>query len=102
MSRTWRVAILGLGHWYSAYGLARALPEYPNAELVAAAWHDATQLDAFTKTFGVPGYANYDELLARERVDIVHIASPVSGDSGSGDSCSRGRQAHGARQAAWP
>ena len=77
MSRTWRVAILGLGHWYSAYGLARALPEYPKAELVAAAWHDATQLEAFTKTFGVPGYADYGELLARERVDIVHIASPV-------------------------
>jgi predicted dehydrogenase len=77
MSRTWRVAILGLGHWYSAYGLARALPEYPKAELVAAAWHDATQLEAFTKTFGVPGYADYGELLARERVDIVHIAAPV-------------------------
>ena len=27
--RKWRVAILGLGHWYSAYNLARALPEYP-------------------------------------------------------------------------
>ena len=48
MSRKWRVAILGLGHWYSAYGLARALPEYPHAELVAVAWHDPAQLDAFT------------------------------------------------------
>ena len=48
MSRTWRVAVIGLGHWYSAYGLARALPEYPRAELVAAAWHDPAQLDAFT------------------------------------------------------
>jgi predicted dehydrogenase len=77
MSRTWRVAILGLGHWYSAYGLARGLPEYPNAELVAAAWHDRAQLDAFTTAFGIPGYTDYDELLARERVDIVHIAAPV-------------------------
>ena len=51
----WRVAILGLGHWYSAYNLARALPEYPKAELVAAAWHDRAQLDAFTGTFGVHG-----------------------------------------------
>ena len=24
--RKWRVAVMGLGHWYSAYGLARALP----------------------------------------------------------------------------
>ena len=78
MSRTWRVAILGLGHWYSAYGLARALPEYPRAELVAAAWHDAAQLEAFTRTFGIRGYADYAELLRREQIDIVHIAAPVA------------------------
>jgi predicted dehydrogenase len=78
MAHTWRVAILGLGHWYSAYGLARALPEYPEATLVAAAWHDRAQLDAFTNTFGVPGYRDYAELIARESVDIVHIAAPVA------------------------
>jgi scyllo-inositol 2-dehydrogenase (NAD+) len=78
MARKWRVAVLGLGHWYSAYGLARALPEYPKAELVAAAWHDKAQLDAFTSNFGVTGYRDYAELLERERVDIVHIAAPVS------------------------
>ena len=78
MSHRWRVAILGLGHWYSAYNLARSLPEYPRAELVAAAWPDAKQLDAFTSTFGLRGYASYAELLAREDVDIVHLAAPVS------------------------
>ena len=78
MTRTWRVAVMGLGHWYSAYGLARALPEYPQAELVAAAWRDPEQLAAFTSTFGVPGYSDYARLLERERVDIVHIAAPVS------------------------
>ena len=72
------MAILGLGHWYSAYGLARAMPEYPDAELVAVAWHEPTQLEAFAKTFGLAAYAGADDLLARERVDIVHIASPVS------------------------
>ena len=76
--RKWRVAILGLGHWYSAYGLARALREYPKAELVSVAWHDKTQRDAFTSTFGVEGYDSYDDLLERERVDVVHIAAPVS------------------------
>lgn len=76
--KRWRVAVLGLGHWYSAYGLARALPGYPHAELVAAAWHDREQLDAFTKTFGVPGYADARDLLAREEVDIVQIAAPVA------------------------
>lgn len=78
MTRRWRVAILGLGHWYSAYGLARALREYPKAELVAAAWNNKQQLDAFTTTFGVAGYADYGELLERERVDIVHLSAPVS------------------------
>jgi predicted dehydrogenase len=77
-NRRWRVAILGLGHWYSAYGLARTLREYPRAELVAAAWDIKAQLDEFTSTFGVKGYADYDELLERERIDIVHLAAPVS------------------------
>jgi len=58
--------------------MARALPEYPKAELVAAAWHDEAQLNAFTSTFGVRGYTTYAELLEREQVDIVHIAAPVS------------------------
>jgi predicted dehydrogenase len=74
----WRVAILGLGHWYSAYGLARAMPEYPQAELVAAAWQDHRQLGEFTAAFGIRGYADARELLARESVDIVHIAAPVA------------------------
>src|SRR5262245_37102437 len=76
--KKWRVAILGLGHWYSAKGLARSIREYPSAELVAAAWHDRTQLDEFTKTFGVTGYDDDRALLDRESVDIVFIAAPVS------------------------
>jgi len=76
--RKWRVAILGLGHWYSAYNLARALAEYPRAQLVAVGWHDKARLDEFTGTFDVDGYTDYDALLERERIDIVHIAAPVS------------------------
>jgi predicted dehydrogenase len=72
------VAILGLGHWYSAYNLARALTEYPHAELVAAAWQDASQLDAFTRTFGINGYRDYAALLEQEHADIIHIATPVA------------------------
>jgi len=78
MKRTWRIGILGLGHWYSAYGLARALPEYPHAELVAAASSDSDQLEAFINAFNVEGYADYRTLLERNDVDIVHIAAPVS------------------------
>lgn len=78
MAKKWRVGILGLGHWYSAYNLARALPEYPKAELAAVAWHNSTQLETFSKTFGVTGYSDYSELLAREDIDIVHLATPVA------------------------
>jgi predicted dehydrogenase len=78
MTRRWRVGILGLGHWYSAYGLARALPEYPKAELVAAAWYNKSQLDEFTSSFSVKGYTEYEDLLRHEDIDIVHIAAPVS------------------------
>ena len=56
MASKWRVAILGLGHWYSAYNLARALPEYPKAELVAVAWHNQAQRNEFANTFGIEGY----------------------------------------------
>jgi predicted dehydrogenase len=78
MSCVWRVGILGLGHWYSAFGLARALREYPHATLVAAAWPHPAQLSEFTRTFGVTGHDAYDDLLSRDDVDIVHIAAPVA------------------------
>jgi predicted dehydrogenase len=78
LDRKWRVGILGLGHWYSAYNLARALPGHPRAELVAAWWHNRQQLDAFTSTFAVGAHADYRELLDRDDVDIVHLAAPVS------------------------
>ena len=76
--KRWRVAILGLGHWYSAFGLARAIREYPKAEIVGAAWHDAAQLETFCRTFGVKGFSDYDALIERDDVDIVQIAAPVA------------------------
>jgi predicted dehydrogenase len=76
MERTWRVGIVGLGHWYSAFGLARALPEYPKAELVAVAYHDEAKTQEFAATFGLDGYQSYDDLLARDDIDIVHICPP--------------------------
>jgi len=78
MASKWRVAILGLGHWYSAYNLARALPEYPKAELVAVAWHNQAQLDEFANTFGIEGHSDYESVFARKDIDIVHIAAPVA------------------------
>ncbi len=78
MPRSWRVGILGLGHWYSAYGLARALREYPRASLVAAAWHHPSQLREFATTFQVDAHDSYEQLLERDDIDVVHIAAPVA------------------------
>lgn len=75
--KVWRVGILGLGHWYSAYNLARALREYPRATLAAAAWTHRAHLDEFAHAFGVTAFGDYDALLARDDIDIVHIAAPT-------------------------
>ena len=77
MTHKWRVAVLGLGHWYSGYGLARSLPEYPKAELVAVADLNKAHVDEFAGTFGVDAYTSYEALLERQDIDIVHIAPPV-------------------------
>ena len=77
MTQTYGVAVIGLGHWYSAYGLARALPEYPRARLLAVAEPDARKRDQFAQTFGLDACAEAREVLERDDVQIVHIAAPV-------------------------
>lgn len=77
MTPTYGVAVLGLGHWYSAYGLARALPEYPRARLVAVADPHPARRNEFARTFGIAAQADAGAVLARADVDIVHIAAPV-------------------------
>ena len=78
MTKTKKVAVIGLGHWYSAYGLARALPEYPGATLVAAASPEAHKLEAFTVDVRRPRLPRLPRAARTEEVDIVHIATPVS------------------------
>ncbi|MBM4418939.1 MAG: Gfo/Idh/MocA family oxidoreductase [Chloroflexi bacterium] len=76
-AKRWRVGVAGLGHWYSGFGLARAMPEYARAELVAVAWPNEAQRTQFASMFGLESHASYEELLARKDIDIVHIAPPV-------------------------
>jgi predicted dehydrogenase len=74
----WRVGILGLGHWYSCYGVARGLAGHPRAELRAVAWPQAAQREEFATAFGIDAHAEYRDLLARTDVDVVHVATPVA------------------------
>jgi predicted dehydrogenase len=76
--KRWRVAQVGLGHWYSAYNVARALREYPRAELAGVSWRDRAQLEAFATTFGIPACDDEEALITRDDVDIVQIGAPVS------------------------
>ncbi|HEY3110498.1 MAG TPA: Gfo/Idh/MocA family oxidoreductase [Chloroflexota bacterium] len=78
MARRYRVGVLGLGHWYSAYRLGWTLAGYPRAELAAVACADGARRDAFATAFGIDGHASFDELLARGDVDIVHVCPPVA------------------------
>ena len=55
MTRKKRVAVLGLGHWYSAYGLGRALRVSPSRAGRGGVARPA-QLEQFTASFGVKGY----------------------------------------------
>jgi len=65
MARVWRVGVIGLGHWYSAYALARELREYPKARLVAVAWDDKLQREEFANSFSIEAHSSHEELLAR-------------------------------------
>jgi predicted dehydrogenase len=76
--KKWRVGILGLGHWYSCYGLARALVGYPRAELVAVASPEAARREEFARTFGIAAYPSDAALLEQADVHVVHVAPPVA------------------------
>lgn len=70
----YRSAVVGCGD-VSVVHLA-ALQKTDQADLVAVCDSDPTALAAATATYGVPGYASVEELLANESVDVVHVATP--------------------------
>lgn len=70
-----RVAIVGSEF---AAGLhSRALAKNPHAEIVAACSIDEVSLKRFVETNSIPDkYADYNEMFAREDVDLVSICAP--------------------------
>jgi predicted dehydrogenase len=79
-----RAAIVGCGRMGTEHG--RAYAARPDVDLVAIADPDPGNLAAFGQRFGVPGrarYADYRDLLARERVDIVGVVTPVRATHGA-------------------
>ena len=74
----YKVGIMGLGHWYWAFNLARGLVEHPSAKLVAVSSTRQDKLREFAEVFGVKAYTDYNELLADKEISIVLIVPPVA------------------------
>ena len=72
---SYRVGIIGPGLKGVEYAVAYRF--HPQTELVAAADTDAETLALVCDRFAVPGYADYRDMLARERLDIVAAILPV-------------------------
>ena len=76
--RPYRVGIIGTGRKGTQH--AQAFAENEASEIVAAADPDPGNLALFGERFGLPAaalYADYDEMLAREELDIVCPILPV-------------------------
>ena len=71
----YRVGMIGIGRKGAQH--ARAYRLDPRTQIVAAADTDRENLDVFCNRFGVPGYTDYKEMLANERIDIAAPILPV-------------------------
>lgn len=69
-----RVGFIGCGH--RGTRMAECYETIEDVELIAACDIDEGRLEAFRKRFGIPnGYQRYEDMLARENLDIVHLAT---------------------------
>lgn len=71
-----RVGIIGLGGVSGPHLGAYANVE--EIEVVAAADIDANRSDAAVRRHGLTGYADFEEMLASERLDIACVLTPVA------------------------
>ncbi len=78
---TYRVGIIGGGRQGTHH--ARAYYLHPRTEVVAVADTDPENLELFRERFGVPGYLSYEEMLAKERIDISAPVLPVKANPGA-------------------
>jgi predicted dehydrogenase len=73
----YKVGIIGLGYWYGAFRLGRALQESKRAKLAAVASTDEHKLLEYTDRFPADSYSHYHELLDRNDVEIVLVSPPT-------------------------
>jgi predicted dehydrogenase len=76
MSGKLRIGVIGCGWWSTDYHMPGLL-SHPDAVLAAASDPDAGHLKAALEAYHIPsGYADYREMLAREQLDGVIVATP--------------------------
>ena len=71
----YRVGVIGAGRKGTQH--ARAYDLNPLSEVVAVADTDEENRERFRERFGVPGYADYREMLEQEEIDIAAPILPV-------------------------
>lgn len=81
-----KVAIIGLAHLHPA-GYMTLFENCPKTKVVAAFDKDKVLLDSFCGDFGVGGYTDLDELLAREKIDVAAIFLPHCDCAGAAVKC---------------
>ena len=70
----YRSAIIGCGS--RAYAHANAYQQVSQGELVACANRsDIARREKFAETFHITGYANAEEMLRKEKPDLVHLVT---------------------------
>ncbi len=78
---TYRVGIIGGGRQGTHH--ARDYHLHPRTEVAAVADTDQENLELFRERFGVPGYTSYEEMLAKEDLDISAPVLPVKANPGA-------------------
>jgi predicted dehydrogenase len=73
-----RVAVVGTGDWWGRQH-AIAFSTRADAELCAVAGRTRERTERRAAEFGVPGYTDLDEMLDRERPDLVSVCLPNMG-----------------------
>jgi myo-inositol 2-dehydrogenase/D-chiro-inositol 1-dehydrogenase len=73
-----RVAVVGTGAWWGREH-ARVFSSRPDTELCAVVGRSVERTTARAEEFGVNGYVDLDEMLERERPELVSLCLPNEG-----------------------
>jgi myo-inositol 2-dehydrogenase / D-chiro-inositol 1-dehydrogenase len=76
-----RVAVVGTGEWWGREH-ARVFSSRPGVELCAVVGRSPERAQARAREFGTTGYADLEEMLDRERPDLVSLCLPNEGHFG--------------------